>query len=449
MSQSATSTVSDIEDRWIANHKNPQVTRALWAIFIRHVNATALNTPDGQGLNNSMSHWFLGVQKWAENAQSATEDADIRKPQPHLPTLPIYPIFEVVPGATQQGRTVAYQEHSLLERQADRLTTAWHITQGLEQGYKLLFTSVVLFGTEIADYAMGPPNLFAAAKIFEIYARLLERLGRLDDRAFEEVSSIYTMPNSMTISGFYHKETEAGDTLVENNMGLTDPQKFMAFQKIFLTRPEVMRVFRLFEDANPDEAQRTWARLKTYMMAQDLNITRGMTRQDLYPRAQAATYAGQAEPDHEEDNQGMGESPAQAMAATNTPRMFTAQEIEAITVNAVKAAMTQYVKSAREAPAQFTDAATNLVYCWLHGWCTHVGRCTGIEKGKICTLRFNDTRNQVRTHGRTTGNKHDPTRVFGHQRCTHQPRCISVEDARKATGPESFPDTPGNARQQR
>jgi hypothetical protein len=433
-----------LEERWteLKNQKT-KVTKENWAAYTRFLHTEGEQMPDGQGRNNSMRHYFLSPEQWADHPHSEIQGQQARKPLPSAGSLPEFPVFEINPGASQPARTLAYQENSMMERQATRQTEAWHTTKALEKEYKSCLNSVNLLDPEIAEYIRGPEHLYATAQIHEMYARAYEKLGRLDDEAFKQVIKIYQRGWQTTISGFYLAEAHASVTLEDNDMQYTDAQKFMAFPSVFKNRPEVMRYLRLFEDANPDDAQRTWARLKTYMMAQDKNITRGMTRADLYPRAQAASEEGHPVSDQEEEHQDIREQPSQAMSAPGKPaHVFTQAEIEAITVNAVKAAMSQYAKSASSAPPQYSDAASRMVYCWLHGWCRHT-KCRHIKEGKPCTLKYNDSRTRVRKHGSTT-DTYDPTRVFGHSRCNHQPRCISVEDAESATGPDSSPDMPGN-----
>jgi hypothetical protein len=318
---------------------------------------------------------------------------------------------------------------------------------------KDLLADIDMFDKDTVDHVRGNVNTFADEPVCTINARLEERLGTLDTEAYNIVSSIYTNPWTQSLIAYVNKEETSSITLNANGMGVPDPTKVMALSIVFSSNASVMKYINLFEDNNPNEGDRTWPSIKAYLISQNANITRGMglVRADIYAQANAAAEA----PTLPESSSKLDDSPAgQAMAtlSSNTARMFTTEEISAITVNAVKAAMEQYIaqqmtstntRSKARAPnaasaPTLSTSARRLLYFYFHGICMHDSRgCTCVKHGNEIYHRFKDSR--------CTAANHDSTRRFGHVGCTHHPRCISEAEAKTATGPNTFPAMPGNA----
>jgi hypothetical protein len=51
---------------------------------------------------------------------------------------------------------------------------------------------------------------------------------------------------------------------------------------------------------------------------------------------------------------------------------------------------------------------------------------------------------RFKKHDSRKGAVFDESRVIGHIHCRHTPRCISMANAKSATGPKTHPSTPGN-----
>jgi hypothetical protein len=399
---------------------------------------------DGQNKGHTLDLHLLTQPQWDTNPRSAITGSANRTAKPAVTTMPVFLDF-VDPGGTQGERTLAYHIHCTQEKQAERQLTAHNIGTVNNFLVKALLTDIDIFDTDTVDYVRGNEDHFADEEVSTINARLNERLGTLDTDAYKIVSSIYSNPWHQSLIAFMNQEDISSCTLNANNMGVPEPTKLMALSIVFSSNASVMRYIQLFEDNNPTEADRTWPRMKAYLIAQDANITRGMglVRADIYAQANAAAEAP------------LDDSPAgQAMAtlSSNTARMFTTEEISSITINAVKAAMEQYMaqqkpntnarsnsraRNAASAPTMSTSAR-RLMYCYFHGICMHDSRgCTCVKHGKEIYHRLRDSR--------CTAANHDSTRIFGHENCTHHPRCISEAEAKSATAPDMFPAMPGNA----
>jgi hypothetical protein len=112
--------------------------------------------------------------------------------------------------------------------------------------------------------------------------------------------------------------------------------------------------------------------------------------------------------------------PATAASATG-PTMFTQAQVNAL-LAADRRTRTQ---------AKSSGAPPTLLYCWLHGYNpSHASAdCRGCEPGASMYKRYG-----IR----------DDDRCFSHANCQHDPPCISSADAKRATKPESYPETPGS-----
>jgi hypothetical protein len=76
-----------------------------------------------------MAQWLLTDAEWLDDPFSEIAgDAVKCKPRPSNGAMPIYPEYEVEAGVSQAARTLAYQEFSILEKQAERCTRAWYAT---------------------------------------------------------------------------------------------------------------------------------------------------------------------------------------------------------------------------------------------------------------------------------------------------------------------------------
>jgi hypothetical protein len=119
---------------------------------------------------------------------------------------------------------------------------------------------------------------------------------------------------------------------------------------------------------------------------------------------------------------------------------YKVADLEALTVKAVRVALQQYelklAPPTKPASRNPRTAMATKYYCWLHSLCDHPGdECTAMRDGLPCSHSTRDSR--------YNGN-YDKSRVFAHVGCTHNPRCISADDAATAAQPSSFPNMPGN-----
>jgi hypothetical protein len=419
--------------------KGKKVERSTYPKFRVKLNQLLKAHSDGQNKGHTMDLHLLTLQQWELDPRSAIPNSANKLPKPAVATTPVFLDF-VDPGGTQGERTIAYQIHCTQEKQAERQLIAHNVGTANSFLVKALLTDRDILHRDTVDYVIGNENIFADELMSTVYARLDERLGTLDNDAYIIVSSVYSNPWDQSLIAFMNQEEGDSNTLNANGMGVPDPTKVMALSVVFKGNASVMHYIHLFEDNHPREVDRTWARIKAYLISQDANITRGMglVRADIYAQANAVADASV-------DTSSAG----QAMATLNnsTARMFTTAEISSITVTAVKAAMEQYMAGAtnsrnnsraRTAAATPNTTARRINYCYFHGICGHDGSgCTNIEHGKEIYHRRRDSRCTVATH--------DPTRIFGHANCSHHPRCISAAEAKTATGANSFPAMPGNA----
>jgi hypothetical protein len=230
-------------------------------------------------------------------------------------------------------------------------------------------------------------------------------------------------------------------------MELTGQQRYEAMRRQFSHRIEGQVALQLFDSQHPNAAQRTLANLHVVFLAQEPNIRRAMTRANVFPGMAAAATSS-------DDNSVFnlpGSSPHSSMqqlldntAAMNIASppaeqqqlpaspLYSETQMHEFAFRAVAAAM----QSNPTAAGMNNLQAIGQRYCHIHGYGTHTGtQCKHNRAGNPCRYRKYDSRN---------GPNFDATRVIGHVNCRHTPKCISAANAKSATGPLTYPDTPGN-----
>jgi hypothetical protein len=126
-----------------------------------------------------------------------------------------------------------------------------------------------------------------------------------------------------------------------------------------------------------------------------------------------------------------GSSPAQQQP-NSAPHFYSEAQMHEFAFRAVAAAQ----QANPTAVGMNTLLAIGERYCHAHGFGTHTGNgCKHNKAGMPCRYRKYDSRN---------GPVFDASRAIGHVNCQHSPRCISAARAKSATGPFTYPDTPGN-----
>jgi hypothetical protein len=298
---------------------------------------------------------------------------------------------------------------------------------------------------------VGPSNARIAANGFAsitdspyvIQQRLQNELGALDTESEQRLKGWYFENCLTSVLVYITDEAELNSTLTPNGLALTEAQRFQFMKTAFGYKPSGIAAISNFEFTHPRPEDKTLANFHVHMLAQSANIMAGTVRDQIYPGlAQAATpsvpvieipssvpvgspaYAAWESLILLTNNLSIGapqNPPAEAFAAAAPPRQRRQQ---------------QGRSRGRSRDRQSHNHPIGQRYCWKHGFGTHPGiTCYGCAEG--CKERWEkyDTRN---------GPVFDATRVIGHPNCRHFPPCISEANARAATGPHTFPATPGN-----
>ena len=278
---------------------------------------------------------------------------------------------------------------------------------------KEIYKNPAIVGERNAKIAIGNGDMMARRldTPAAMRARLLAYLGTPDQSTFAEWGKLYNTPSTdMDVSEWILLEAIAHLKLTEHRRALNDTQRVDAFIKCYEASPGVSTCVRAYNVAVPALADQTFDDLVAYVTAQEPNIRKTLTRAAVGYSAQ--TFASAAEP-------------PKAHAAT-TQTMYSQAQLDA----AIAAALAKHDR--KRSSSNSTSAPK---YCWLHGHTsTHQSAdCFGCRDGKTMAIRYPG----------------DETRCFSHSQCQHVPPCINAADARRATKPDSFPETPGNNNRQR
>jgi hypothetical protein len=197
-------------------------------------------------------------------------------------------------------------------------------------------------------------------------------------------------------------EDISNTALALHHRALNPAQRMAAFAKCYEASPGVVTCIGDYRKQVPALAAQQFDHLLAYVTLQQLNIEQTLTR--------AAV--------------GYGCEEQLAAAAMRTTKTHTQGQLD----SAIAAAVAHAV---RAQPATAPKKGT--MYCWSHGY-----NSSHASADCLCCKPGGTMRSRYGYDGPTT-------RCFSHPDCDHSPPCISVANAKKATQPDSFPETPGRA----
>ena len=331
--------------------------------------------------------------------------ANVLGPNQFVP-LPDIPQAPVAPDLPEAGAVVA------VERMYERALLAYdkavmqrlHLIQAA--GFlKELYKNEAVLGAANQKAAVGGGNMVAriADTPRAMRARLFLHLGTPDNSTFEEWEKVYTTPAAdIPVAEWIRLEDISNTALALHHRALNPAQRMAAFAKCYEASPGVVTCIRDYRKQVPALAAQQFDHLLAYVTLQQPNIEQTLTR--------AAV--------------GYGCEEQLAAAAMRTTRTYTQDQLD----SAIAAAVAHAV---RASPATAPKKGT--MYCWSHGYnSSHASAdCLCCKPGGTMRARY--------------GYDGPTTRCFSHPDCDHSPPCISVANAKKATKPDSFPETPGRA----
>jgi hypothetical protein len=314
---------------------------------------------------------------------------------------------------------------------------------------KGIFTNPAVVGPSSARIAA---NGFASItdSPYVIQQRLEDELGALDAESEKRLKDWYPQNWTASVLAYITAEAEVDITLTPNGKAYTPDQRFQFMKSAFGYKASGIAAISNFDFTHPRPEDKTLANFHVHMLAQSANIMAGTVREQVYPGlAQAAApivsvidipsivpvgspaYAAWESLILLTNNLAIGapqNPPAEAFAAEAPPRQQQQRR-------------QQQGRSGgrfggRSRDRQSHNHPIGRRYCWKHGFGTHPGdTCYGCAAGSTERWEKYDTRG---------GPVFDATRIIGHTNCRHFPPCISEANARAATGPHTFPATPGN-----
>lgn len=378
-----------------------------------------LLTPDGQP----------GTGTMADYIRRNPDGTPIELPAPL--EYPATPEWDLDPTASQPAQTLYIQGYNIRVKIAETKQAAYVVTT---DNIALLKAAILLADTwepQNTRQAMGRGTQSVTDHPATMFSRLVEGIDVMDDMAVRKLSAIYEESFEGSFADLVAKETPINEVLSQNSRGLTSDQRRRGLTKVLQHRPETRAALDLFDNKYPAESSRTLENFLTFMTAQDPNIRRNMDlrRSAIYPQqAMTAAAAG---------NAGINNFDAISLQTDSRQTMFSYEQREEYALQAVAAAANRPKPQPRE-----NNGISTYTYCLKHGHCDHdSAECKSSAKGDHCQWHKHDTRHNRNAQGEQV---HDTTRVVGHDNCRHTPRCPSEEEARTATHPMHYPDSPGN-----
>jgi len=417
MSQ-AVNRILEFEEKWAATIVGPHNFAEAHNDFL----IALLLTPDGQPGNGNMSAYIT------RNPDGSAIQLPLARP------ALIRPVYDIDATASQAAQSLYIANFNILVKIYDEQLACDKITYANETALKGAIMNAATWGSVLAAKARGSGTQSVTDHCADMWARVARHLDVLDDSAVLILNSIYTTQWEGSFEDLRDAELPIHIVLAGSGRNHTDDQRMRYFRSVVDHRNEVRIALESFDLAHPSTALRTLASLSTHMISQDPNIKRGMdmNRGAIYPNGLSAV----ASPPPGSIAALSRDMAAMSMQRTET---FSQIQMEAYAARAVAAAAASQQR--RRAEPSGDNGISD--YCHKHGVCLHNGKdCDGIALGETCHWIKHDTRTVLDSHGVPA---FDRSRVFGHVNCRHEPKCISVSNAKKATGPLSFPDTPGNA----
>ena len=424
------------------------LTRATWADLIYDIRLAA--TAVKIGGNCTAADFLASPAAWALDARAIDANGD-PVPQPGF-VDPVPPPTVAIVG-TAGERALLFSQNTM-----DRSTWAYdeqikkHRNE-CNDGLKAFLTNPAAVGPEAARLAA---NGFASItdSVYTILNRLGLEYGVLDADSEELLLDWYKQVCTTSVPVYITIERQHHDTLTPGGKNLTDNQRYKHMRAAFGYKSAGTAAINSFDVKYPKSEDKTLTNLHTHMTEQSVNIMAGTVREQVYPGlAQAAegsipaivippsvligspAYAAWESLILLTNNLSVGG------VQTPTADAFAAQTHQQRRQQQGTSGGRAGGRSGGRSRGHFSGRHSHnhpigQRYCWKHGFGTHPGdTCYGCAKGSTERWEKYDTRG---------GPVFDATRVIGHANCHHFPPCISEENARAATGPHSFPATPGN-----
>jgi hypothetical protein len=301
---------------------------------------------------------------------------------------------------------------------ADALPTAHAVyMRALADRHSMMSADIALKEVYRSAIIMGPAN--AAATIGDgtvieqmrdtarnMRARITAYPGTPDTATFNHWKKIYNTPASGTVvAEWIRLESLANKALAKHRRSLPEDLLMTAFIQCYESSAGVATCVREYKRTVPALENQTLDALLVYVKAQQPNIELDRTR------AAVGYLSIQEDP----------EKPSATASSATGPTMYTQAQVNALNT----------ADRRNRAPAKSSGAPSTLLYCWLHGYNqSHMSAdCRACEPGASMYKRYG-TR--------------DDDRCFSHANCHHDPPCISSADAKRATKPQSYPETPGS-----
>jgi hypothetical protein len=422
--------------------------------FQRALYLTTMQIEDGTNRGFTLHDHLMPPEAWLLSPKSRDDQNNLVE-QPRQLDAPIAPALIIDPDASQALRALVIQEHSAALKEFLRLQVQHKEHTSLIRMIKVFLCSDHVVGEATAANNRGDGIEMVTAMPRTIFAKVTTRFGTPSAASAQIMSAWYDIQFTQEPTEYFRLERELTTDLTRGGHQRTENQRMASLRAQFASRPEMSKVFDLFDTMHPDESQHSLAIITAFVLAQENNIRKAMTRADLYPPP--AGMAAQATPPAEAAS--AEPNAAAAYSATQpTPRMYTHDEVAQIALNAVQAACATHGSApppaSRGASARRHNSAPHNyespgrpsdTYCYHHSNSSHPsGGCNAIRDGMPTRHALFDSRNDTTMVDGVSVVVHDATRVYGHRNCRHTPRCISAADAKRATGPFHFPAMPGN-----
>lgn len=288
----------------------------------------------------------------------------------------------------------------------------------VSQRFKVALLNVDLVGKHYAT-ALGSGDQMTQLTDtpLNIFNRLNAHLGTPDSRTFHIWSEVYReLIKDSDVSKWILKEELAHTLLSKHGQEFSAAQRLLAFRHCFKLCPAVMKCWDDYCTTTPIKANQNLVDALVYITLQEPNIREAVTKADIGLPTPLACHA-LSHQDMEAGDTADERSGRDVGNAVVSPASYSQEEFDVAVAEAVAVAMIAQGESQGEK------------YCWMHGYQpSHLGKtCKAIANGKhIRAIR--DSRAPLAT-----------TMVFG------RVGGISIEQAKTATKPLSFPRHPGNA----
>lgn len=225
---------------------------------------------------------------------------------------------------------------------------------------------------------------------------------------YAEWERIYSTPaTDLDVAEWIRLESISNKALLSQQRAHNPSQRMEAFFKCYEASPGVTTCIRNYRERVTVLAAQKLQDLLDYVILQQPNNQQTITR--------AAVGYGCTD---------VSTSPSPA--GTQTTKVYSQEQLDSAIVAAVARAM--------QASSAATANKKAQLYCWSHGHnLSHTSAdCHICIAGALMKTRY----------GRHTD------RRFSHDDCEHDPPCITAANAKKATKPTSFPNTPGSTNKQ-